>query len=696
MALRKVCAAVPRDRRERDELDQDLRRMGCIGLFQHPWRIRQEEVVRELVTGAVPVEFANTIRGRPTEWTVELWNRVYGFHQGEEDLVDRKADCTTDRFTSKMDSKYGYRIADCKDGKERRMLAFLVPILNPGKPSHVTLTMASTLLLALERKRVINWGQLIRDVVHRLAQAAKRSQPAYVSTYLFHLYYHASVLTVEEDALWEAHQIMIELETTDSEPEEPEEVRGDVVVVSDGEEPAPKKRKRVIVEGSPSLRTRAATRAAVAGPSRMSAGENPVDPILRDLEEVRSRMAAYELTMQQIEGMVGNPPREGLVAAVRQRIDDPLQTRELAGRVKVLTAENQKLTKKLTEVEAEREQAVLVAAEASRAFSQVQEVLGAPGEVWAKARMLDAQLEKDGHIPGSKIIAFLLTQGAKLEVALGAMRSLVATITEKIPGVGGSAEEDDSFSGYSDLGPKDLEELGQPEGEQRVEEVEIPLPPPIPAPIPPPIPAPIPTPIPASISPPISATPPPPVSMVVSSPIPTPVTTAAPVSVPETVTIQISPPVPTFRVPAPVFPPVSRVRPQVPSMAALRLGVSAIGSFSAGLGQSFRVVPREVIPPSTSISAPPSFSEVPPTASVSHAAFPLGPPSVPGSQGQTGYVEHFAGRQAHVTEGGEHDEQHDGGGWQDWRTDEELAAARAARRRAKNQKTKERRRQARE
>ena len=131
-------------------------------------------------------------------------------------------------------------------------------------------------------------------------------------------------------------------------------------------------------------------------------------------------------------------------------------------------------------------------------------------------------------------------------------------------------------------------------------------------------------------------------------------------------------------------------------MAALRLGVAAIGSFSAGLSQGFRVVPREGIPPSAPAPAPPSFSEVPSTVAVSHVSFPLGPPSVPEFQGQPSYVEQVAGHQAHVTGGGEHDQQHEGGGWQEWRTDEELAAARAARRRAKNRKAKERQRQARE
>ena len=174
VTLRKVCARVPKDRAELEELEEDLRRMGCVGFLQHPWRIRHERVVKELVSGEVPAEFINTIRARPEEWTPDLWGRVYGFEQGGEGLATRKEDYTQGKFASKIDSKAGYLIEDCRNDRERRVLAFLVPILNPEKPYSVTLTMASTLLLAMAKKRKVNWGQLVRDLVQRVVLITRK------------------------------------------------------------------------------------------------------------------------------------------------------------------------------------------------------------------------------------------------------------------------------------------------------------------------------------------------------------------------------------------------------------------------------------------------------------------------------------------------------------------------------------------
>ena len=49
VSLCKVCPVFPKNQVELKELEDDLMRMGCIGLFQHPWRIRSEEMVKELV-----------------------------------------------------------------------------------------------------------------------------------------------------------------------------------------------------------------------------------------------------------------------------------------------------------------------------------------------------------------------------------------------------------------------------------------------------------------------------------------------------------------------------------------------------------------------------------------------------------------------------------------------------------------------
>jgi hypothetical protein len=148
VALRKVHVVTPTDREESNELEADLRRMGCHGLWEKSWRVRSENMLRELVTGEVDRVYASTIRGRPDRWNTELWGSVYGFMQGREGMATKKEDCTRDKFFLRLDPKYGYFVKDCRDKREKRMLAFLVPIFSLEKPYNITLTLATTLLLA--------------------------------------------------------------------------------------------------------------------------------------------------------------------------------------------------------------------------------------------------------------------------------------------------------------------------------------------------------------------------------------------------------------------------------------------------------------------------------------------------------------------------------------------------------------------
>ena len=55
-------------------------------------------------------------------------------------MVTKKEDCTRDKFSQKLDLKYGYNVKNCKDERERKMLVFLVYILSPNKPYNTTLT----------------------------------------------------------------------------------------------------------------------------------------------------------------------------------------------------------------------------------------------------------------------------------------------------------------------------------------------------------------------------------------------------------------------------------------------------------------------------------------------------------------------------------------------------------------------------
>ena len=123
-------------------------------------------------------------------------------------MATKRDDCSKDKFSQRWDPKYGDFVKDCKDERERRMLAFLVPIFSPEKPYNTTRTLAITLLLAYSEKMLVDWGSIIGELVHKLATNTKRDHPSYIGHFLYHLYAHGNLFTDEEETMWTSHQFM--------------------------------------------------------------------------------------------------------------------------------------------------------------------------------------------------------------------------------------------------------------------------------------------------------------------------------------------------------------------------------------------------------------------------------------------------------------------------------------------------------
>ena len=137
---------------------------------------------------------------------------------------------------------------------------------------------------------------------------------------------------------------MLELQTTDSELEMGREdsKENDMMEFSNEKRIVIKKQKLLLENRS--TRTKSATKPVGGGTSTFTLEDNPVDVIIRDLEGVRFWMTEYKLRIRRIEELVGNPPRESLVAAVPEAIQDPRRLRELEHKVDYLTAEKRKTT----------------------------------------------------------------------------------------------------------------------------------------------------------------------------------------------------------------------------------------------------------------------------------------------------------------------------------------------------------------
>jgi hypothetical protein len=268
---------------------------------------------------------------------------------------------------------------------------------------------------------------------------------------------------------------MRELQTTDSEPEMDQEYskEKDVAEVSNEEQLVSKKMKLML--GKLATQTRSATKLGGGRTSNFTLEDNPVDSIIRDLEGIRSRIAEYELQMQQVGELVGNPPRESLVAAIQEAIQDPLRLRELERKADHLTSENRKTTEQVRKLKAKREAFLKQVKDTTLTVQKVSAMVDIPGNVWWKAKMFNAELKNASHVSGSKIVTFIMDQRSKMDATLKAMQALIASCTELFLATIKSWEEGKTSSSYSDLTPHNMVETRDTAvgGEnQHVEEVD--------------------------------------------------------------------------------------------------------------------------------------------------------------------------------------------------------------------------------
>ena len=198
--VKALIPAIPRYDGELQELAEDLRVMGCEGLLAKPWNLRSKDTLREFKYERWN-QCVDTKRRDPDSWTPDVWNRVYGFSRG---ILEGWAGCRDGLFAGKLrgdaDPKEGFHPGNCWNQRERRVLEFLLPILNPDKPKRISLTMANTMFGAMSEIRPVNWGLIIHEVVGRALPQIGR-KPSFLSPFILHLCQHYDLLTAEEQDL---------------------------------------------------------------------------------------------------------------------------------------------------------------------------------------------------------------------------------------------------------------------------------------------------------------------------------------------------------------------------------------------------------------------------------------------------------------------------------------------------------------
>ena len=161
MSLRNVTPEVFEDEQECSMLKNDLYDIGCVGLLERPWNLKNEEFIQQFVMiREQKMEqsniFDSTICDRPEEWTAGVWREVYNFLPGGGGMANRTDKYVEGKFLHEVDPKDGFPVRECKDAREHRLLEFLVSILHPDKPTRVTRTLGNTIFGAISGERSVH------------------------------------------------------------------------------------------------------------------------------------------------------------------------------------------------------------------------------------------------------------------------------------------------------------------------------------------------------------------------------------------------------------------------------------------------------------------------------------------------------------------------------------------------------------
>ena len=230
VSLRNVTPIVPEDERERAMLKDNLYGIGCVGLLERPWNLKNEEFVQQFVMiREQKLERSNifntTIRNRSEEWTVGVWREVYNFLPRGGGMANRTDQYIEGKFRNEADPKDGFPVRECRNARARRLLEFLVPIVHPDKPTLVTRTLGNTIFGALSGERLVDWSIIFMELVNRLVGGVGKTKSTPICPFLYHLYESKGLLIEDEETDYKAVQEFNRYRITpDQDPESNSEV----------------------------------------------------------------------------------------------------------------------------------------------------------------------------------------------------------------------------------------------------------------------------------------------------------------------------------------------------------------------------------------------------------------------------------------------------------------------------------------
>lgn len=194
-----VAARIPQAPDSYATLQTSLQQLGLEHLLAIPWNVELDSYLQDFVKESmIAPEFRQTIRARPSLWTVEQIAHAFRCPSEGEGLYSKKKDLSTPYFSGIRNLTNGWNLTQCTYPNLRVLLEFLVPILHPKKPTICPVALANTIVAAHSGAIQVNWALLIFNVMKDQVKSMKASRPTYLQVYLSQLYQTYDCLHSEE------------------------------------------------------------------------------------------------------------------------------------------------------------------------------------------------------------------------------------------------------------------------------------------------------------------------------------------------------------------------------------------------------------------------------------------------------------------------------------------------------------------
>ena len=412
----------------------------------------------------------------PQLWTADLWRDTYRLPRGGSGLSNRMEGHHEGRFMHQVDPKDGYSVSDCRVDRHRRLLEFMVPIVNSDKPTRVTITIGNTIFGALDGGREVDWGVVFRDMAERLAKGVGKPKSTPICPFLFHLYKRQGLLTADEELDYRTAKEMAGYRITpdpDSRPgtDEDEPTPTPAPSPRPGPSRMPNQRRKSTYRapsGSPPVRSRGPSSPVPPEPQPREQQPDPhpeegpewVDKpfvsIARGFRQAENQYESMEKALEQIGSELGVSPDQ-IIPTIRslpkaQEMDglrvriaglisenDRLQTQVADRNRRAEAAEAQTLVAatqaSIAEARAAAAEVRAAAAEEAQALAESESTkwhgvsrkffdpFGFPGNVVTKAQIIDQCMKKSEAVSAAKILRMLVDFSVRVENLLKEIRS---------------------------------------------------------------------------------------------------------------------------------------------------------------------------------------------------------------------------------------------------------------------------------